>query len=140
PGTKPAFVTPYDGRNDAVRAESVRCRTDRGVGRSRLIRLPDLAPGLRRRPAAIFLRTIGNRLSDHTGLPIHWSMAIVLIGFGILLFASLWMFGVQIADQSGGTCRGCLAGILSLPGAASTIPAWAPDLGKCRRLEPRGNS
>jgi len=49
---------------------------------------------------AILFRSAGNWLSEHTRLSIDWCMTIVLVSFAVLLLGSLWIFGVQIADQT----------------------------------------
>jgi predicted PurR-regulated permease PerM len=49
---------------------------------------------------AVLLRGTGTWLCEHTGLPIKWSMAIVLVSFGALFFGAIWSFGVQIVDQA----------------------------------------
>jgi predicted PurR-regulated permease PerM len=49
---------------------------------------------------AILLRSAGTWLCEHTGRSINWCMAIVLVGFAVIFFGSLWMFGVQIVNQA----------------------------------------
>jgi predicted PurR-regulated permease PerM len=49
---------------------------------------------------ALMLRTAGTWLSKHTRLSIKWSMAIVLVVFVAALFGTIWMFGLQIAQQA----------------------------------------
>src|SRR6266853_2116123 len=49
---------------------------------------------------AVFLRTIGCWLSQSTRLPIHWCMAIVLIGFAAVMFGIVFAFGQQITEQA----------------------------------------
>jgi predicted PurR-regulated permease PerM len=49
---------------------------------------------------AILFRGAGTWLAERTGLSIAWSMALVLLSFGVFLFGSIWMFGVQIAEQT----------------------------------------
>jgi predicted PurR-regulated permease PerM len=48
----------------------------------------------------VSLRTAGEWLSAHSRLSINGSMAVVLIAFGGVLFGTLAMFGVQIANQA----------------------------------------
>lgn len=49
---------------------------------------------------AVLLRAAGTWLTAHSRVSIKWSMAIVLTGFATILFGSLWLFGVQIANQA----------------------------------------
>jgi predicted PurR-regulated permease PerM len=49
---------------------------------------------------AILFRSAGSWLCEHTRLSIDWCMTIVLASFVLLLLSSLWVFGVQIADQA----------------------------------------
>src|SRR5690349_2207473 len=49
---------------------------------------------------AIFFRSAGMWLHRRGKLSVSWSMAIVLVSFGAVFFAALWLFGVQIANQA----------------------------------------
>jgi predicted PurR-regulated permease PerM len=49
---------------------------------------------------AVLLRGMGTWLEQHSSLSIKWSMVIALIGFAVVFFGSLWMFGVQMAKQA----------------------------------------
>jgi len=49
---------------------------------------------------AVLLRSAGNWIARHTRLSIRWSMAIVLIVFGIAFFGSIGMFGLHIFEQA----------------------------------------
>src|SRR5689334_22002612 len=49
---------------------------------------------------AVLLRGMGTWLEQHSRLSIKWSMVIALIGFSVVFFGSLWMFGVQLAKQA----------------------------------------
>src|SRR4030095_6233214 len=49
---------------------------------------------------AILLRTSGTWLRAHTQLSMNSCMAIVLVGFGAFFFGILWIFGVQIVNQT----------------------------------------
>jgi predicted PurR-regulated permease PerM len=49
---------------------------------------------------ALMFRSAGTWLHDHTKLSINWCMALVLAGFAIFFFGSIWMFGVQIINQA----------------------------------------
>jgi predicted PurR-regulated permease PerM len=49
---------------------------------------------------AVLLRGAGTWLAGHSGLSMKWSMAIALIAFAAVVFGSIWMFGVQIANQA----------------------------------------
>src|SRR5262245_4396328 len=49
---------------------------------------------------AILFRGAGTWVSEHCRLSIHWSMAIVLVSFGVFFFGTLWSFGVQIVNQA----------------------------------------
>src|ERR1041385_7646290 len=49
---------------------------------------------------AVLLRGTGNWITEQTGISRRWSMLISLLGFAVLFFGSLWMFGVQMANQA----------------------------------------
>jgi len=49
---------------------------------------------------ALMLRAGGTWLAERTRLPLKWSMAIVLVAFAGILFGTVWMFGLQIANQA----------------------------------------
>jgi predicted PurR-regulated permease PerM len=49
---------------------------------------------------AILLRGAGTWLEEHSPLSIKWSMVLVLIAFAGVFLGTMWMFGVQIADQA----------------------------------------
>lgn len=49
---------------------------------------------------AVLLRGMGTWVEQHSSLSIKWSMVIALIGFAVVFFGSLWMFGVQMAKQA----------------------------------------
>jgi len=49
---------------------------------------------------AVMLRAAGTWLAEHSRLSNKWSMAIVLAAFAGILLGTLWMFGVQIANQA----------------------------------------
>src|SRR5262245_27823899 len=48
----------------------------------------------------ILFRSVGTWLAQKTRPPIQWCMAIVVIGFGALVFGSIAMFGLQIINQA----------------------------------------
>ena len=49
---------------------------------------------------AILLRGCGTWLAEHTRLTVGWSTIISLLAFSVVVFGSIWMFGVQIANQA----------------------------------------
>ena len=49
---------------------------------------------------ALMLRTAGTWLTKYTGLSTGWAMTIVLAAFLLVLFGTIWMFGLQIARQA----------------------------------------
>jgi predicted PurR-regulated permease PerM len=49
---------------------------------------------------AILLRSAGNWLSAQTKLAVNWCILLVLITFGALSFALVWMFGLQIVSKA----------------------------------------
>ena len=49
---------------------------------------------------AILLRGCGTWLAEHSRLPVGWSTIISLLAFSFVVFGSIWMFGVQIANQA----------------------------------------
>ena len=49
---------------------------------------------------ALMLRTAGIWLRTHTRLSIRWSMTIVLVVFVVVVFGTIWIFGLQIAHQA----------------------------------------
>ena len=49
---------------------------------------------------AILFRSVGTWLSERTRLSVNWCMAVVLVGFVVFFFGTLWMFGVQIVQQA----------------------------------------
>src|SRR5262245_29092643 len=49
---------------------------------------------------AVMLSAAGTWLAERSRLSIKWSMAIVLAAFAGILLGTLWMFGVQIANQA----------------------------------------
>lgn len=49
---------------------------------------------------AVLLRGAGTWIEAHSRLSIKWAMLIALVSFSVVFFGSLWMFGVQIADQA----------------------------------------
>jgi len=49
---------------------------------------------------ALMLRAGGTWLAERTRLDIKWSMVIVLVVFAGILFGTVWMFGLQIANQA----------------------------------------
>jgi predicted PurR-regulated permease PerM len=49
---------------------------------------------------AILLRGAGTWITAHSGLSRRWSMLFALLGFAVVFFGTLWMFGVQMADQA----------------------------------------
>ena len=49
---------------------------------------------------AILFRTVGRAITHYTGIPINWSMAVV-IGASLLgLFGLAWQFGAKVAEQT----------------------------------------
>src|SRR5689334_20590951 len=49
---------------------------------------------------ALMFRTAGMWLRTTTGLPIRWSMTIILVIFVIAVFGTIWTFGLQIVHQA----------------------------------------
>jgi len=49
---------------------------------------------------AVLLRSAGTWLHGWTQIPMGWCMGLVLVGFATLFFGSIFLFGIQIANQT----------------------------------------